>query len=966
MILITRALSFFLLCSPLLLTGQTSDSLAVRQVDSLLQVSRTLIGQRNFSKALEINTIAEKIASENMGRMSPAYGNCCFLHGRVSYSAGDYAEAEKWLLDSKSIRETVLGKDHPDYAASLNSLASLSMEMGNYEKAERLFLESKTIREKALGKEHPDYAASLHNLGFLYRNMGEFEKSESLNLEAKAIREKVLGKKHPDYAKSLNNLAILYSDMGDYEKAELYFLESKNIKEKALGKEHPEYANALNNLAVLYRYTGEYKKAEPLFLEALSIQEKLSGKEHPNYATNLNNLALLYFHVGDYEKAEPFFLDAKAIREKTLGKEHSDYAMSLNNLAGFYEEVGNYARAETLFLEAKAIWGKALGKEHSRYIENLNGLAALYWETGAQAAAASCMAEGAQLNQVLITRGVHHLSERELNSYLKTFLASQAQVLSFAQISARNDLAQTSFNNSLFYKGFLLNIAQRLKRMEYANPEASDNLSLLKSYERRLATEYAKPITERDSAKVAILNERANNLEKALARSVAGLSNTLRQVKWQEVKAALQPREAAIEFVSYPLSDPKPHDSTMYAALVLSPGSDQPRFIPLCEEKSLYSLLLAKGARQTDGINSLYSSAQRKPAGKAPQSLYDLLWRPLEKELSGVQTIYFSPSGLLHRLNMAAIPIHEDERLADRYQLVELGSTRQIVLPSEAKNMGQDALLWGGIQYDLDSTAFDNLEWRANTLAVRNRRLEFSQADSTLRGGTWNYLPWTEAEVKTLEPILSENGIQPVLQTGYAATEETFKAIGTNGHPSPRILHIATHGFFFPDPKTQEKGKEKDPKQARGGSREAVFKVSEQPMMRSGLVLAGGNHAWRKGRPARPDIEDGILTAYEISQLDLSHTELVVLSACETGLGDIQGNEGVYGLQRAFKIAGAKYLIMSLWQVPDYQTQQLMSSFYRFWLDEKMTIPDAFRAAQKSMRKKFKDPFFWAGFVLVE
>ena len=136
--------------------------------------------------------------------------------------------------------------------------------------------------------------------------------------------------------------------------------------------------------------------------------------------------------------------------------------------------------------------------------------------------------------------------------------------------------------------------------------------------------------------------------------------------------------------------------------------------------------------------------------------------------------------------------------------------------------------------------------------------------------------------------------------------------------------------------------------------------------MRSGLVLAGGNHAWRKGRPARPDIEDGILTAYEISQLDLSHTELVVLSACETGLGDIQGNEGVYGLQRAFKIAGAKYLIMSLWQVPDYQTQQLMSSFYRFWLDEKMTIPNAFRAAQKSMRKKFKDPFFWAGFVLVE
>jgi CHAT domain-containing protein len=176
---------------------------------------------------------------------------------------------------------------------------------------------------------------------------------------------------------------------------------------------------------------------------------------------------------------------------------------------------------------------------------------------------------------------------------------------------------------------------------------------------------------------------------------------------------------------------------------------------------------------------------------------------------------------------------------------------------------------------------------------------------------------------------------------------------------SPQVIHLATHGYFFPDTKNRD--------EVRGmRDDEPVFKTSDQPMIRSGLILAGGNHAWKTGRPLRPDVEDGILTAYEISQMDLSGTELVVLSACETGLGDIDGNEGVYGLQRAFKIAGAKYLVMSLWQVPDQQTQELMAAFYENWLTKKMGIPDAFRAAQQSVRDRYDHPFFWAGFVLVE
>jgi CHAT domain-containing protein len=213
-------------------------------------------------------------------------------------------------------------------------------------------------------------------------------------------------------------------------------------------------------------------------------------------------------------------------------------------------------------------------------------------------------------------------------------------------------------------------------------------------------------------------------------------------------------------------------------------------------------------------------------------------------------------------------------------------------------------------------------------------------------------LPWTKVEINEVGDLLKQAGFSTTLYNGLTATEESVKVIN-----SPRVLHLATHGYFFPDPKAIKKD------QVQAG---AAFKLSEYPMIRAGMILAVANHAWQTGVPLRPNMEDGILTAYEASQLYLENTELVVLSACETGLGEIQSNEGVYGLQRAFKIAGARYLIMSLWQVPDFQAQVFMTAFYTHWLSDKQSIPDAFRAAQSDMRTKYGDPFLWAGFVLVE
>ncbi len=564
-------------------------------------------------------------------------------------------------------------------------------------------------------------------------------------------------------------------------------------------------------------------------------------------------------------------------------------------------------------------------------------------------------------SQVTMVNATTFLSEEELTKYTNAFQNIGNELIAY--IIARHSieaefgiLPNLAYDHALFHKGFLLTAAFRLNAPSMTSAETMEINFRLKGFRRRLAAEYTKPIAERKG--IAELEEKANAAEKELARSDAAYTDAIRQVKWKNVQAGLKPSEIAIEFVHCKLDFPKNTNSILYAALILKSGDLQPKFIPLFEEKSLDSLLNSKSERKADYVNSLYTLADRGAVAVEAhrKSLYEILWKPLEKELTHVNTIYFSPSGLLHRINLDAIPVSETETLADKYNLIELNSTRQLAIPTQIKIANNDAVLFGGIQFERDSFV-QNIE---PLMASRSRgELSFISVDTTLRGGSWNYLEGTEREVVAIDKIMQTSGFKVELKKGNQATEESFKNLGTNNGPSPRVLHIATHGYFFPDPKSIVQ------KSSLNGEQESVYKISDHPMLRSGLIMAGGNAAWQ-GKQTLEGREDGILMAYEISQMNLSNTELVVLSACETGLGDIQGNEGVYGLQRAFKIAGAKYLIMSLWQVPDKQTSLLMTTFYKKWIESKMNIPDAFHAAQKELRDNGLDPYNWAGFVLVE
>lgn len=905
-----RIAQFLIFCFvPFWGTAQTIDAAASRQVDSLLKVSRAFSNKGQFEEAFARIAAAEKIAL-SIGPTTVAYARCCHDRGRTFYLKGDWSASEKCHLEALSIREKVLGKEHYDYVVSLNNVAFMNEKLGNYEKAEPLYLEAIAILGKTVGKEHLAYAKCLNSLAILYQQMGLYEKAEPIQLEVRAMREKTLGKEHIDYAATLNNLAVVYWSMGQYE------------------------------------------KAEPLMIEAIAINEKKLGKEHPDYAKTLNSLASLYQQTGNYERAESIYLEANAILGKTLGTEHTEYAMSLNNLGTLYLKMGQYEKAERAILEGAAIWRKILGEQHPFNAISVFNLAEVCKNTGRFDQAAILFPELAERSQALTVRALQHLSEREMDAYLNTYAVRQERTLSFARISGGR-VADVCFDNSLFYKGFLLNAAGRIRRLALSDVNTAAKFEYLKSCQRRLAAQYAQPIADRSG--VEALENEANDLEKDLARTVKGYGDAMRQVKWQDVQRALPPDGAAIEFVHFTFSGHQTTDSTLYAALLLLPGANTPKFIPLFEEKQLASLLKTEGRTQPDFYNNLYAP------DKKGRLLYDLIWQPIAAELPAAATVYAAPSGLLHRLNLGAIPAPDGKTPAQKYHLTVLGSTRQLAVPpTSAAAPNVTAMLYGGVQYDATPEVASHTDPTSGDMSAR-RGADFAQNDSTLRGENWHYLRWTEVEISAAAELMKGNGITPVSKKGAAATEESFKALG-EGNPSPRILHIATHGFFFPDPHRTADPVTGVPQAVA----EKTFKVSKNPMIRSGLVLAGANHAWKTGKPAQPGLEDGILTAYEISQMNLSNTELAVLSACETGLGDLVGNEGVYGLQRAFKIAGVRYLIMSLWQVPDFQTQVFMSAFYKHWLAGKMAVPEAFRATQSELRTQYGEAFKWAGFVLVE
>jgi len=907
-----------------------------------------------------------EIRKRVLGKNSAQYADVMIFLGNLEQDTGNTDIAETCFLECAEARKIVYGEESRWYADCLNNLALLYEQLGRYEEAEQLHLKAMAIRQK-FGEETPDYTQSLDNLGGLYLTMGRYLDSERTHLRTREILEKLHGPDDPSLANCLINLGIVCHRMGRNEEAERYFITGKALYEKD-NSDQFKYSLILNNLGVLYWATGRYQEAEPLFLEAMSIRGDL-GKRTKEYLESVNNLGNLYWATKEYEKAESLYQEALAIRGEALGKDHPDYAQSLNNLGVLYMDMGRFEEIEQLFEEAIGIIDQKLGKEHLNYTDVTDNFAIFRCLMGQYGEAKSLFLEINQIRREMISRHSRYLPEQELSSFISLFERNLDEFYSFSQNRNQTmaELPAVCYDNVLFHKGFLLETISKRRNLVLADSNAIRLDNQKRLFLRRLAFESLKQKAERDTVKLFEWQEAANNVERELIQIFPDYGGLLEVTTWKEVQKKLKPGSAAVEFIHYNFHDPQPTDSVFYSALVLFPGDSPPQFVTLFEEKELLGLLDRPDLSDEVLVRELYGS---KPG------LNRLFWAPLEPLLRGVTTIYYSPAGLLHFIDPAAMTDESGNSLSQGRQWVRLYSTRDLVTSqladgSFAKGAGHPkadsenqpaAVLYGGIMYDMDSLAFVAAnpviqgDPATEQIAVGGNFRNLSSGAGS-RGElikSWKFLPGTEREVAGINAILQKAGFKTAVYKGLYASEERLKMIGRK-ESSPRILVLATHGFSYPDP-------EKNPVP---GNDVSIFKVQDDPMLRSGVILAGANFFYENKRTLGNQ-EDGVLVAYEARDLHLRNTELAVLSACQTGLGGLAGSEGIFGLQRAFRIAGTSFLILTLWNVPDDQTEEFMLLFFRNWAEEGKSMRDAFDGARQSMRKKYKDPYKWAGFILVE
>ena len=857
---------------------------------------------------------------------------------------GKYSLAEPLYIKSLEIRKEVFGEKSSEYLISLNNLANCFNLQGRYLDAETLFEKVLKTRKETIGEDNLDYSISLANLAVLYVNQGKYSLAEPLYIKALALNKKFLGIQHPDYASSLSNLAVLYVSQGMYAKAEPIQKQALEIRKIILGNKHPDYASSLQNLAAIYVNQNKYSDAEVLYKEALVINEEVLGSKHPDYATSLDLLAQLYRDQKKYSDAEPLFLKALDIRKEILGEKNSDYAITISNLAIMYELQDKHTKAEPLFLKTLEIRKEILGENHPGYISSLFFVANFYRIIESNEKAANYYEQFMNSNHYRMIEDIYSLSEKDLINYIEV-----NRTMLFSPLSFLNDFPTIypKTNNNCFENELLVkNLSLRNNQLVQRTIQKTGNKLLKEKYEKFITNK----IKISKLNEIAIKNRKSDSelliseneiLEKDLIKESATFFeyNKLMSFKWNDLKVKLKRDEITIDLVSFKHYK----TNTLYAAFVLKKDSKFPKFISLFEEKQL-DFLLSRNKIQPDStrINKQYLD----------QDISNLFLKPLENELEGVTTIYLSPSGLGNQIDFAALPIKKNLTFGEKYKLHILSSPAELmdykVANLEKKNK-IELLLYGGIDYT-KSNGNSSLNVDDNSISSNEDFL-----NSAKRSG-FEKLPGTLKEVDGINSNANKSGFNSTVFKESEATEESIKAL--DGRTTSYVLHLATHGFFFPEPILEMN---KDILSSDGKSK--IYKTSEDPMMRSGLLLAGAKNYWGKSNPNNT-IENGILTASEISNLDLSACQLVVLSACETGLGEVKGSEGVFGLQRAFKMAGVKNIIMSLWKVPDTQTAELFDIFYSECFAGK-TIHEAFQSAQSQMKAKYS-PYYWAGFVLLE
>ena len=835
------------------------------------------------------------------------------LEGMV-YTASDTRRAEEKLL--KSIEEHhIVGTS--DYAPWSNLGYLYLYQKRDFKRAVECFEQARESLEKTGDNYSVNYLTVLQNLGSCYQELGKDNLAIAVfDLASTAVLNNY-GKQHVLYGTVEQNKSVFYTRIGEYSEAIEYCKEALQCFGKVYGENSVQYASCLQNLGLMYQSTGDYSNSKTVLQKAVPI---LESHDSPYCIYAYINLLTAYAFEKDMAQV-------KALTDLSIAKLKEHHWEQTDVAAYLYGSIG-YVMLLNGMSEAKAYLAQALN-----ILDQTGVRAGTQYYTGFLYFILSSFLDNSQSEEIIPV----------LTEYYRSFYLDNAAYLNADEresLIAGNRFSQTKnilfslrqngwqdtelYNFLLFNKGLLLETSVGYARAVYS---AGDS-GVISKYERlRNLNRYinGEPVSTAPGVSLEEARKTASGLERGITMYLRQNNDYTDELDYtfSDIVDALDKRDAAIEFVVYHnVVDNKSY----YAAMLARKDYRRPRFVVLCPEEDLDKLM-------GFSLDTLYGKSA------VSEELYDLIWSPLVPYLTGTKTVYFSPAGCLNMLSVENL-YDGEKRFYESYNAVRVSSTRE-VCREEAKRKYASAVLYGGLVYDEDEA----------TMIAESRKWGL---DTAVRSG-WRYLSGTLDEVNRIAAIMSQSKWDYKLFISEKGNEESFKALSGGRFD---VLHMATHGFY----KTEKEAERSDffinnPFMAQNEPHEV------SSLQRTGLLMSGGNMAWNGGTVPE-GVEDGVLTAAEIASLDFSFCDLVVLSACKTGLGEIT-DEGVYGLQRAFKNAGVSTIIMSLWEVNDEVTSLMMQEFYSNLVKGK-SKRESFYDAQNEVRKKYDSPYYWAAFIMLD
>jgi len=961
---------------------------------------------------------------EKLGKFASAATSLSAL-GALYGSMHRFADAEQACSQAVALDLKAPASDHADVGMALNNLGAILTTEGKFPQAEQAYSKGMAFEQQASTPNPAAIAGIEQNAGALLRNEGKYPQAENLLLQALASRTKVLGPNHPEVASILIDLGALFEFETRYSDADRAYQQAIAIDLKSLGPQSLETANAVQRLAELHGSYGDYGAADKLYHDAIpvywkvlgqnndrmaqvllsyaqilrreqkydevvkvataaaAIYQKLDGDSSGGYASCLDFMAAVAEDGRNHDLSEKLHKQALVVHEKIGGPDSESVANSLEGLARVYKDEQKFADAEPLYLRQLKIEKAHATVPHSAEVEAAEAdLASLYyaWAKPQQAAQYFQMYLGDFMDELRSNAAT--MSERNRLLYFAEYRSAFPMFYSFVSLFYKQmpELAGQMYNVVLQEKGMIAesSAAMRAAVVASGDPQAVQMLDKLASDKAQVAALAESTVGDPANYQKQMndLAGEANTLEAELSRRSAVLSRQKAQnaATWQDVQKALKPGEAAVEFVRFQFhTGIEPLANIGYVALVVTPDSKQPELVILGEGKDLEAgpmLAYRDEVGQTRGFEEEAAPAAAAEQGTVANTnaAYAGFWKPLEPALGSARRVYVAPDGVLDTIPMGLMADSDGKLLMEKIQLRIVNSTKDLLLPARVAQ-SRNALLVGNPKFDLSVTqqkaAIAELRGGAAGSGAPQNAASAAQISNAgaaqtasrggdLKGGDLNPLPGTQVEVDTVDKLLKTASWQATEYTGELALKDAVTQAR-----APRVVHIATHGFFLSDEQLQ----------ANAAAEGKTANVNEDPMLRAGLFFAGADRV-REGAAPEPGVDDGVLTAYEASQLNLQGTELVVLSACETGLGKDLNIDGIFGLRRGLQEAGADALLMSMWSVPDKETQELMALFYKNWLGG-MEKPEALRQAQLAEREIVKKrygkdlPFYWGAFVLI-